>query len=137
MKKELRWKQRFVNFENAYNVIARAIERNKLTPNDEMVKMALIQAFEFTFELAWKTMKDYLESEGFDKMAGSKDVIRTAFQAELIEDAEAWLNCIEKRNTASHTYDEEVLSQGVVFVSNDYFPLVTKLYTELKRKQKT
>ena len=52
MKKELRWKQRFVNFENAYNVIARAIERNKLTPNDELVKMALIQAFEFTFELA-------------------------------------------------------------------------------------
>jgi len=130
----LRWKQRFQNFENAYNVLVRMMERDKLTPDDEAVEMALIQAFEFTYELAWNTMKDYLEFEGFDNLAGSKQVIRTAFQAGLIEDAEGWLNAVQKRNIASHTYDENVLSEGVVFVSNDYFPLVSKLYSDLKAK---
>ena len=110
------------------------MERDKLTPDDEAVEMALIQAFEFTYELAWNTMKDYLEFEGFDNLAGSKQVIRTAFQAGLIEDAEGWLNAVQKRNIASHTYDENVLSEGVVFVSNDYFPLVSKLYSDLKAK---
>ncbi|MDR2727924.1 MAG: nucleotidyltransferase substrate binding protein [Chitinispirillales bacterium] len=131
MSDNLRWKQRF---ENAYNVLVRMIERKNLTPDDEAVEMALIQSFEFTYELAWNTMKDYLEFEGFDNLAGSKQVIRTAFQAGLIEDAEGWLNAVHKRNIASHTYDENVLSEGVIFVSNDYFPLVSKLYSNLKVK---
>ncbi|MCL2690422.1 MAG: nucleotidyltransferase substrate binding protein [Chitinispirillia bacterium] len=134
MSDSLRWKQRFENFENAYNVLVRMMERDKLTPDDEAVEMALIQSFEFTYELAWNTMKDYLEHEGFDNLAGSKQVIRTAFQAGLIEDAEGWLNAVQKRNIASHTYDENVLSEGVIFVSNDYFPLVSKLYSDLKAK---
>ncbi|MCL2843852.1 MAG: nucleotidyltransferase substrate binding protein [Chitinivibrionia bacterium] len=134
MSDNLRWKQRFQNFENAYNVLVRMMERKKLTPNDEAVEMALIQSFEFTYELAWNTMKDYLEFEGFDNLAGSKQVIRTAFQAGLIENAEGWLNAVQKRNIASHTYDENVLSEGVVFVSKDYFPLVSKLYNDLKIK---
>jgi len=131
---EQRWKQRFQNFESAYNVLARMMERILLTPDDEAVEMALIQSFEFTYELAWKTMKDYLESEGFDNIAGSKHIIRTAFQAGLIEDAESWLNAVQKRNIASHTYDESVLSEGIAFIGNDYFPLVSKLYNDLKAK---
>ena len=134
MSDNLRWKQRFENFENAYNVLVRMIERKNLTPNDEAVEMALIQSFEFTYELAWNTMKDYLEFEGFDNLAGSKQVIRTAFKAGLIENAEGWLNAVQKRNIASHTYDQNVLFEGVVFVSNDYFPLVSKLYNDLKAK---
>jgi nucleotidyltransferase substrate binding protein (TIGR01987 family) len=134
MSDDIRWKQRFQNFENAYNVLARMMERTKLTPDDEAVEMALIQSFEFTYELAWNTMKDYLEFGGFDNLAGSKQVIRTAFQAGLIENAEGWLNAVQKRNIASHTYDENVLSEGVIFVRNDYFPLVSKLYNDLKAK---
>jgi len=134
MSDEQRWKQRFQNFESAYNVLVRMMERKKLTPDDEAVEMALIQSFEFTYELAWKTMRDYLEFEGFDNIAGSKQVIKTAFQAGLIEDAESWLNAVQKRNISSHTYDEDVLSEGVAFVDNDYFPLVSKLYNDLKAK---
>ena len=134
MSDDLRWKQRFQNFENAYNILVRMMERTKLTPDDEAVEMALIQSFEFTYELTWNTMKDYLEFEGFDNLAGSKQVIRTAFQAGLIENAEGWLNAVQKRNIASHTYDENVLSEGVIFVRNDYFPLVSKLYNDLKAK---
>jgi len=134
MSDEERWKQRFQNFENAYNVLARMIDRKKLTPDDEAVEMALIQSFEFTYELAWKTMRDYLESEGFDNIAGSKQIIRTAFQAGLIDDAESWLNAVQKRNIASHTYDENVLSEGIAFIDNDFFPLVSKLYNDLKAK---
>jgi len=134
MSDDLRWKQRFQNFENAYNILVRMMERTKLTPDDEAVEMALIQSFEFTYELTWNTMKDYLEFEGFDNLAGSKQVIRTAFQAGLIENAEGWLNAVQKRNIASHTYDENVLSEGVIYVRNDYFPLVSKLYNDLKAK---
>jgi nucleotidyltransferase substrate binding protein (TIGR01987 family) len=71
----IRWKQRFQNFENAYNVLARMMDRKNVTPDDEAVEMALIQSFEFTYELAWNTMKDYLEFEGFDNLAGSKQTI--------------------------------------------------------------
>jgi nucleotidyltransferase substrate binding protein (TIGR01987 family) len=134
MSSDVRWKQRFKNFENAYNVLLRMMERKNATPNDEAVEMALVQAFEFTYELAWNTMKDYLEYEGFDNIAGSKQTIRTAFQAGLIENAEEWLNAVQKRNIASHTYDESVLEQSVIFVSNEYFPLATKLYNKLKTK---
>ena len=134
MSNEERWKQRFQNFENAYKVLTRMIERKKLTPGDEAVEIALIKSFEFTYELAWKTLKSYLESEGFDNIAGSKDTIRTAFQAGLIDDAEGWLNAVQKRNIASHTYDEEILSEGVAFIDADYYPLVSKLYSVLKEK---
>jgi nucleotidyltransferase substrate binding protein (TIGR01987 family) len=73
--------------------------------------MALVQAFEFAYELAWKTMKDYLEFEGFDQIINSRQTIRTAFQACLISEAEKWMEMIEKRNLASHIYNENILEE--------------------------
>lgn len=134
MNNEIRWKQRFQNFENAYNTLCRTLSRYEDAPDDEIVQMAMVQAFEFTFELAWNTMKDYLENEGFDEVKNSKQTIRTAFQAELIKDAEGWMETIQKRNLASHTYNLVILRETVEYIQNDFFPLARKLYEDLKNR---
>ena len=134
MNNEIRWKQRFQNFENAYNTFNRMIDRYKTSPDDEAVKMALVQAFEFTFELSWNTMKDYLENEGFDEVKISKQTIRTAFQAELITDAEQWMDVVQKRNLASHAYNQVILNETVNYIINSFFPLARKLYEDLKKQ---
>jgi nucleotidyltransferase substrate binding protein (TIGR01987 family) len=134
MNNEIRWQQRFQNFENAYYTLSRILKRYESTPDDEVVQMALVQAFEFTFELAWNTMKDYLENEGFDEVKNSKQTIRTAFQAELIHDAEGWMETVQKRNLASHTYNQVILEETVEYIQSLFFPLVRTLYEELKNR---
>ena len=134
MNNELRWKQRFQNFEKAYNILNRALARYEAEPEDEIVQMALVQAFEFTYELSWNTMKDYLENEGFDEVKNSKQTIRTAFKAELIHDAEKWMEVIQKRNLASHTYNQSVLEETVQYTKEGFFPLARKLYEDLKNQ---
>jgi nucleotidyltransferase substrate binding protein (TIGR01987 family) len=130
-----RWKQRFDNFDRAFAALLRIKERLELDSDDEAVRMALVQAFEFTYELAWNTMKDYLENEGLDVPAGSKQTIRMAFQAGLIGDTEQWMEAVQKRNMASHTYNKSVLDEGVAFITGTYFPLVEKLHALLKERQ--
>ncbi len=134
MKSEIRWKQRFQNFENAYNTMQRIFDRYQLDPDDEVVRIALVQAFEFTFELAWNTMKDYLESEGFTSIGSSKQTIRTAFQSGLISEAEKWMSVVEKRNLASHTYNQVILNETVQYIVDEFFPLVGTLYRDMKSK---
>jgi nucleotidyltransferase substrate binding protein (TIGR01987 family) len=132
MNNELRWKQRFQNFENAYNTLNRMIDRYNISPEDEAIQMALVQAFEFTYELAWNTMKDYLENEGYDEVKNSKQTIRTAFQAELITDAEQWMEMIQKRNLVSYAYNQVILHESVLYIREEFLPLVRKLYEDLK-----
>lgn len=134
MNNELRWKQRFQNFEKAYKTLNRALDRFEAEPEDEMLQMALVQTFEFTFELSWNTMKDYLENEGFDEVKNSKQIIRTAFRAELIYDAEKWMDAIQKRNLASHTYNQSILEETVKYIKEEFYPLVRKLYEDLKNR---
>jgi nucleotidyltransferase substrate binding protein (TIGR01987 family) len=130
---DIRWKQRFANFENAYIVFRRALERHEAEPCDEIIQMGLVQAFEFTYELAWNTIKNYLENEGFGEFQGSKQVIRAAFQAKLIDDAEQWMEAVKKRNLTSHTYNSLVLDEGIDFITKTFSPLVIKLYEDLKK----
>lgn len=132
MNNELRWKQRFQNFENAYKTFCRTQERQTQEPDDEIIQMALVQAFVFTYELAWNVMKDYLENEGFDEVKNAKQTIRVAFQAELITDAEKWMEMIQKRNLASRTYNQTILDETVAYINDEFFPLVRKLYEDLK-----
>ncbi|MFH1563897.1 MAG: nucleotidyltransferase substrate binding protein [Nitrospirota bacterium] len=134
MNNDIRWKQRFQNFENAYNTFNRMINRYDVSPDDEAIQMALVQAFEFTFELAWNTMKDYLENEGYDEVKNSKQTIRTAFRAELIYDAEKWMDVIQKRNLAGHTYNQSILEETVKYIKEEFYPLVRKLYEDLKNR---
>src|SRR5438105_15201648 len=101
--KEIRWRQRFKNLENAFLFLQNGLESKLLNPLEEA---GIIQAFEFTFELAWKTLKDYLESQG-SLVTLPRETIKEAFSITLIKDGELWLEMLEKRNMLSHTYDRE------------------------------
>ncbi|MBF0412104.1 MAG: nucleotidyltransferase substrate binding protein [Desulfamplus sp.] len=137
MNNEIRWKQRFQNFEKAYNTFNRMIDRYEKEPQDEAIQMALVQSFEFTFELAWNTMKDYLENDGYNEVKNGKHAIRVAFQDELIDDAETWMVALLKRNLTSHTYNNHILLETVVFIHDDFFPIVRDLYFKFKSKMET
>lgn len=102
--KEIRWKQRFENFTKAYNLFENAVLEYKNLNRLELEGM--IKRFEYTFELAWKTLKDYLEAESVNANF-PREVIKTAFQYNIIEDGEIWMEMLESRSVMVHTYSEE------------------------------
>ncbi len=126
--KDIRWKQRFVNFEKTFKLLERTIAIRDLS---EAEKGGLIQFYEVCFELAWKTMKDYLENEGFE-VKSPREVIKQAFQIGLIEEGELWLAALEDRNQTSHVYDENIVNQIVGKILGTNFMLLRKLYLFFK-----
>ncbi|HED38188.1 MAG TPA: nucleotidyltransferase [Ignavibacteria bacterium] len=127
-KKEIRWKQRFFNFEKAFNLLARTL--NIKSPS-EAEKGGVVQFYEVCFELSWKIMKDYLESEGYI-VKSPKQAIKLAFQTELISDGETWLSALEDRNLTAHTYDEATTDAIINKIRNSYFGLIEGLFNKLK-----
>jgi nucleotidyltransferase substrate binding protein (TIGR01987 family) len=110
---DIRWKQRFNNFSRAMQTLERAVQlaaRRELT---ELEQQGLIQGFEFTHELAWNVLKDYLEEQGFVGIIGSKNATREAFKNALIRDGHTWMDMIKARNLTSHTYNIEI-TEGIV-----------------------
>lgn len=88
MKNELRWQQRFANFEKMYAIFQRRINEYHASPHEEAYQMALVQGFEIIIELSWKTLRDYLQYQGYPEVKNGKQAIRQAFQDDLIQDAE-------------------------------------------------
>lgn len=129
-----RWKQRFDNFTKAYYKLVMVAELNVLR-DDEIAKMALVQAFEFTFELAWKTLKDFMEEEGFE-LNSPKSVIRQAFQSRYIANGEVWMEALKKRNNTVHNYDSLIMDETVNFIVEEFYPAVRQWYSEFSERQK-
>ncbi|MBN1596781.1 MAG: nucleotidyltransferase substrate binding protein [Bacteroidales bacterium] len=130
--KQTRWKQRFANFELAYSRLKEAVE--EIDHLNRLSKEGLIQRFEYTLELAWKTLKDYLESRQ-EIAKFPKDVIKKSFRAELIDNGEIWMEMLEKRNLLSHTYEEETFKRILSDIVDLYFDQITKLYLFLKNEE--
>ncbi len=129
MKQDIRWKQRFQNFEKAFLFLQQATEKKSLDP---LQAAGLIQSFEFTFELAWKTLKDYLETMGLP-LRFPREVLKTAFQNDLIENGKLWLDMLEKRNELTHTYDEAHTQKAVQIIRETYFPEIKQVYNVLRQ----
>ncbi len=128
-----RWKQRFQNLEKAYAVFQRRIDDYKKEDDNEAYQMSLIQAFEITIELSWKTLKDYLANE--EKQVNSpKEVIRQSFQYRIIEDGEEWMEALAKRNLTTHTYDENTFKEILIFINEKFSYILEKLYLNLKKE---
>ena len=126
--KSIRWRQRFVNFEKAYQKLHEAIiDFEKL---NRLEKEGLIQRFEYTFELAWKTLKDYLESQEVI-VKFPREVIKAAFYYELIINGETWMDMLEKRNILAHTYDEERFNLVLTKIKDEYFKEISQVYHKL------
>ncbi len=127
-----RWKQRFDNYEKAIGHLRSAVERESLS---EIEQAGLIQFFEVSFELAWKVMKDYLEAEGY-LVKSPREAIKTAYRIELIDDGDVWLDALEKRNLAAHTYDDSILDEFQERISHEYFPRMDVFYHIMKQKRR-
>ena len=123
MNKDVRWKQRFQNLEKAYALLEKGLAI--ITPN-ETEQQGIIQSFEFTFELSWKTLKDYLESKGV-QVSFPRDVIKEAFHNNILPDAEVWLDMLSKRNFLAHTYDEKHAKKALSLIRTNYQPSIKKL----------
>jgi len=134
MNNDLRWRQRFQNFDKAFQVFQRRIDGYEKYPEEEANQMALVQSFEIIQELAWKTLRDYLENEGLDVRNTPKDVLRHAFQNELIFNIEPWLESVTKRNEATHTYNEDILKATLRYITSDFYPIARDLYFQLKKE---
>lgn len=129
--KSIRWKQRFQNFEKAFLQLESATI--KLQSLSDLEKEGLIQRFEYTFELAWKTLKNYLESQNVEAKF-PREVIKKGFQYEIIEDGEIWMDMLEKRNLMAHTYDEEIFNEAINQISTLYFSEIKKVFIFFKRQ---
>ncbi|MBN4056545.1 nucleotidyltransferase substrate binding protein [bacterium AH-315-K05] len=129
--KDIRWRQRFENFDKAYKQLHLAIlDFEKLSV---LEKEGLVQRFEYTFELAWKTLKDYLEAQEGDAKF-PRTVIKEAFHYELIQDGEVWMDMLEKRNLLAHTYDEERLNFAVRKIKEEYYKTISQVHSLLGEK---
>ncbi len=133
MNNDIRWKQRFQNFEKAYLLLDEVAQRD-IDSFSKLEKEGIIQRFEMLIELAWKVIKDYLENQGYDNVKNGKQAIRQAFQDELITDAESWMQALQLRNLTSHIYDEKILQETLSFVINDFYPITRDLYHTLKKE---
>jgi nucleotidyltransferase substrate binding protein (TIGR01987 family) len=124
--KDIRWKQRFANYSKALTQLEKFIKKGK--DLNEMEKQGLIQAFEYTFELAWNVIKDYYEYQAVTEIQGSRDAFRLAFNRGLIKDGESWMKMIVSRTKTSHTYNEETADEIAAAVLNTYFFLFKDLH---------
>lgn len=122
MSHDIRWKQRFNNYLRALHQLACAVQLMHQRPLSELEQQGLIQGFEFTHELAWNVLKDYLEYEGIHGIVGSRGAVREAFKRGLIANGEAWIDMIDKRNLSSHTYNLDIANQLVMTIREVYYP---------------
>ena len=117
---DIRWQQRFANYQKALAQLRRFLEHGNL---NELEQQGLIQAFEYTYELAWQVMKDFLEHEGNLNISGSRSAMREAFKVGLIAGEAAWQAMITHRNLTVHTYNEDLANEIATAITHTYFAL--------------
>lgn len=147
---DIRWEQRFSNFEKALQKLTEAIELVQASENsnrsqfiesinyeklDEIIKEGLIQRFEYTYEMAWNVMKDYASYQGINDLTGSRDAIRFAFSAKLISDGESWMEMIKSRVLTTHTYNEATANEVFTKVVSIFYPCFIEFQKTMTSKK--
>ncbi len=117
---DIRWQQRLASYKQALRKLDSAVTLVRQRQLSELENQGLIQAFEFTYELAWNVLKDYLVWQGIEGITGSRDTIREAFTRELITEGEIWMQMLVDRNRSIHTYNEKVANAILKNISAAY-----------------
>ncbi|WP_200978411.1 nucleotidyltransferase substrate binding protein [Echinicola sp. 20G] len=148
MSKDIRWEQRFANYNKALLKLEQAVEYIRenyyqdgqydellFEKGEDIVKEGLIQRFEYTHELAWNVMKDFLKERGNIEIYGSRDATREAFSTGLIREGKIWMEMIQSRNKTSHTYNEDTAQEIFSKILEEYYPelLAFRVIMEEKR----
>lgn len=126
---DIRWQQRLANYSKALAQLRKFIDKGAL---NELEEQGLIQAFEYTYELAWNVVRDYLREQGNQNIHGSRDAIREAFTLELITDGDGWMAMLKDRNLTAHTYNEETAHAIAHNITTCYFPLFEALHLTMQ-----
>ena len=132
MAEDIRWQQRFANYQLALQKLDTFFEPPALNDREQQ---GLIKAFEYTFELAWNSLRDLLRSQGNSTLLGSRDTLREAFRLGLIEDGETWMLMIQDRNLTSHTYNRSTAEAIAANIVDRYLPCFKDLYARLQQRQ--
>lgn len=128
--KDARWRQRFENFERSYKLLKKYSGENIKT---ELERAGIIQFFERTFELSWKLLKDYLETQGY-YVKSPREAIKTAFQFRFVDNGHVWLEALTKQNQTTHSYDETLAKAFVEEIDQKYLPMIHDLYEKLVKE---
>ena len=131
---DIRWKQRYENFSKASELLDDAL-KNGPGPLNQLEREGVIQRFEYTFELAWKTVKDYLESAGvvFEE-ATPRKVLKSAYASGFLSEGQIWIDMLDQRNLLSHTYDRKDFEDATEAVYSRYLPAITALKDKLRKE---
>ena len=129
---DARWRKRFDHFSRAVPLVEEIIPRVRRDDLTVLERDGFIQRFEFTFELAWETMADYLEAQGVEPTnGGARSVIRNAVEVGLVEDGDGWMAALNDRNLSSHVYDEDRIKRIVAVIASDHVHLLVRLRDRL------
>ena len=130
-----RWQQRFDNYKRAYFLLQEAIETRSQTSLNQLEKEGIIQRFEYCCELAWKTIKDYLESQNivFSQIT-PRAVLKEAIASKLISNGQNWMEALDTRNAMSHTYDFKKFEKAIEEIAKKYLKCFSELYETLAAK---
>lgn len=131
--RNIRWHQRLQNFRTAFNELDEAVSLSHERGLSKLEEQGLIQAFEYTYELAWNTLKDFYQHQGETGIQGSRDTLRLAFERGMVEDGEQWMAMIKSRTLTSHTYNRETARLIAGQILDNYHLLLTKLLERLER----
>jgi nucleotidyltransferase substrate binding protein (TIGR01987 family) len=124
---DIRWQQRFDNLKRAHRRLLWALEMQQQDPENDLIRMAVIKAYEFTFELGWKTLKDFLAYNGIDAKL-PREVLKQAFATGLLSDGQLWIDMLEERNLMAHTYDDARARQAVRLIQERYLAGLQQLH---------
>ena len=128
--KDIRWKQRFENFDKSYKLLNKYAKQPITT---ELERAGIFQFFEMTFELAWKVLKDYLEAQEY-LVKSPRETVKQAFQIGLIDNGHVWMDALSNRNLTTHTYDEELANKMTNEIITMYLPELDKMYEKLSKE---
>ncbi|WP_370293616.1 nucleotidyltransferase substrate binding protein [Thalassolituus sp.] len=135
MTQDIRWIQRFDNFQRALKQLERAFAIMEARELNELEQQGVIQAFEYNYELAWNVIKDFYQYQGVTDIQGSRDAFRLAFERGLIKDGEIWMDMIKKRQLTTHTYNRETSEKILTAIVDDYYYQFERLAEALEKQK--
>ena len=127
-----RWIQRFDNYKRAQSQLDAAVQLMRQRDLSNLEKQGVIQAFEFTWELAWNLLKDYLNWQGETEITGARDAIKESFKRGLIEEGQIWMAMLQDRNRTSHTYNESIMREILASIDASYQPQLAAMRKRFK-----
>lgn len=131
---DIRWQPRLVNFSRALTLLREAMANGPAVLS-QLGKEGVIQRFEYCFELAWKTTKDYMEANGFVfAVVMLRQVLKDAYAAKVIADGAVWIAMLDHRNLLSHTFNPAVFEEAVESVHQQYLPAMEQLFSFLQQE---